>query len=144
MSDRRNYNVSNNAICCYYVTECESPLGVADDRIITNDQLSASSQMDDYSAIYGRLNSNKAWKPNRTRSSAAGEWIQVAFPSPIMATAIATQGMPPRSSIQDYVAYYKVQISSDGQSWRYIQNTDNGDTVIIDIFDPLHVVTSFD
>ena len=134
MSDRTNYNVSNNAIYCYYVTECESPLGVADDRIITNDQLSASSQTDAYSAIYGRLNNNKAWKPNRTRTLAAGEWIQVAFPSPIMATAIATQGMPDgfSNSFDEYVTRYKVQISSDGQSWWYIQNTDNGDTVIIE------------
>ena len=127
-----------------------------EDGRITNDQLSASSTQTGggYSARYGRLNNNFSWKPVQSfvepgASSAAGEWIQVALPSPIMATAIATQGKHPNDGLgplfDEYVTRYKVQISSDGQSWRYIQNTeDNGDRVIIEIVDPVHVITSFD
>ena len=124
MSDRRNSNESNNAICCYYVTECGSPLGVADNNIIRDEQMSASTHTFSNQAEDGRLNGNKAWRPDR--NGVAGEWIQVTLDKPMKVTAIATQGRNSNDGGGDdeWVTQYKVQYSNDGQDLMYIKNAD--------------------
>ena len=121
--------------CIEYVTECGSPLGVADDNIIRDDQMSASSETGGHKPEDGRLNGGKAWRPEGTVSD-VGEWIQVMFDSLVNVTAIATQG---RNSDDggggdnDWVTQYKVRYSNDGQIWNYITDADETANIMVNI-----------
>ena len=112
------------ARCGYFVTGCEVPLGVADNNIIRDEQMSASTQTKGHPAELGRLNGAKAWRPDK--HGVAGEWIQVMFTSLVKVTAIATQGRNSNDKKNDneWVTQYKVQYSNDRQNWMYIKNTD--------------------
>ena len=116
-----------SALCGYFVTDCEVPLGVEDDNIIRNEQMSASTQRGGHRAEYGRLYGDKAWRP--AGNGVTGEWIQVMFTSLVKVTYISTQGRSPQDGMQanrnQYVTQYKVLYSNDGQSWMYIKNAEN-------------------
>ena len=110
---------------------CQSPLGVADDNRISNDQMSASNQTVGHPVKYGRLNGDTAWRPNRVNApdSAGGEWIQITFDKPVKVTAIATQGRNSDDEVgnigKEWVIQYKVRYSNDGSRWMYVLDEEN-------------------
>ena len=62
----------------------------------------------------GRLDSNQGWSAKNNR---AGEWWQMDVGSVKLIEGVVTQG---RTSHNQYVKSYKVQLSTDGKSWSYV------------------------
>lgn len=88
--------------------------------IITNEQISASSQYDvNHAAIQARLNfqttSTKAgsWS---ARTSDVNQWLQVDLSRRTKITGVATQG---RNRVNQWVTKYKLQYSDDGENFHY-------------------------
>ena len=108
---------------------CSEPLGMEDKRI-ADDQITASSvwsfnKPSDHGTSNGRLN-----RPSQTGSVGAwcgerqerDQWIQVDLMIPAWVTGVMIQG---REDSAAWVTKYKVEYSSDGQNWVYVQA--NGD-----------------
>ena len=126
----------NKLLQCIHTGECQSPLGVVDTNLISNDKMSASSQTDEHPAEDGRLYGDTAWRPNNVNGaySAVGESIQVTFDKPMNVTAIGTQGRNSDDgggNEDEWVTQYKVQYSNDGSQWMYITDNMNNNKVSI-------------
>ena len=102
------------------IPECHDALGV-ESGAISDRQMSASSQWDDYLAVsQGRLNvkavpgKGGSWS---AKDNDVSQWLQVDLGNPhTKVTALATQG---RNDYPQWVTKYKVQYSRDGVSFRY-------------------------
>jgi len=84
--------------------------------IITNAQISASSQNDsDHAPYYGRLHdkgNNSAWAAG---VSDLHQWFQIDFGIETKVTYVATQG---RHNTSQRVTQYKLQYSNDGNTFQ--------------------------
>ena len=71
---------------------------------IRNDQITASSEDDEFPSYQARLNGESAWRPNS--DYLPQQWIQVDFQRTLWVTGVATQGLP---GSFDYVESYLIQ-----------------------------------
>ncbi|XP_028395576.1 discoidin, CUB and LCCL domain-containing protein 2-like isoform X2 [Dendronephthya gigantea] len=105
---------------------CKKPLGVQNDKIIKNEQLTADSYKQymyiskmgsSYSTEprYGRLNNNLAWCGFRPSKRRPISYFQIDFRQLVYVTGLATQGFVNISPY--YVKTYKLSFSSDGKTW---------------------------
>ena len=98
--------------------------------VISNAQISASSQMDDkHAAQYGRLKKAGAWV---ARKIDLHQWLQVDLGSYITVTRVATQG---RNEHDQWVKKYKIQYSVDGVIFQVYKESGNDSAKV-------HVVTT--
>ena len=87
------------------------PLGVANDKVIQDQQMSASSYfMKNYLIPKdGRLNAATAWCPKTKHGS---DWLQVDMGALYLVCAIATQGK--QSGAAEWTTSYWISMSRDG------------------------------
>jgi len=90
--------------------------------VITDEQISASSQWDDnHAAIQGRLNfkpygiKQGAWS---ARTNDVDQWLQINLNEYVTLTHVASQG---RNAADQWVTKYKLQYSIDGTTFLYYQ-----------------------
>ena len=99
----------------------EGPLGI-EDGSIANNQITASSQWNsDYPGWKGRLNSaNEFWSKGNNDDT---PWIQVAFTSEVIITAIQTQGADDEGSDgKVWVKELHIQTGNSVDSLSYIMD----------------------
>ena len=102
-----------------------------EDFRITADQILASSQLDiNHGANQGRLHIKASGHYQAGWSAALNdldEWFQIDLRIQTSVTAVATQGRP---AFNQWVTKYKLQYSSDGNSFQvYKQQGQNSDKV---------------
>jgi len=99
----------------FYFKECQIPLGMENFRI-TPTQISASSQYSgSYAPNMGRLHykgNAGAWAVGVNDMN---QWIQIDFRIETTVTYVGTQG---RHNVGQWVTQYKLQYSSDGNSFQ--------------------------
>ncbi|XP_071487187.1 uncharacterized protein [Diadema antillarum] len=108
------------------IPENVSALGIADrDRVPDERMTSSSRANNNVKALHGRLNSNTAWvagKPDPSR------WIQVDLATSRTVVGVATQG---RHNVDQWVKFYKVSFSSDGDTFTSVRGSENPDEDMI-------------
>ncbi|GBM75367.1 Lactadherin, partial [Araneus ventricosus] len=131
---------------CHRPLPCREPLG-ADDGIISNYQLTASSKFSDLkSASHGRFSSFSSWTPAKYDKD---QFLQIDLLEPVLVTGIITKGDP---DVQQWVKSYYVGYSNDSINWRKVENI-NGrakeftgntdqDSPVINIF-PISVISRY-
>ncbi|CAL1296415.1 unnamed protein product [Larinioides sclopetarius] len=131
---------------CHQPLPCREPLG-ADDGIISNFQLTASSKFSDLkSASHGRFSSFSSWTPAKYDKD---QYLQIDLLEPVLITGIITKGDP---DVQQWVKSFYVGYSNDSINWRKVENT-NGrakeftgntdqDSPVINIF-PISVISRY-
>ncbi|PFX23612.1 Transposon Ty3-G Gag-Pol polyprotein [Stylophora pistillata] len=114
--------VPNQAINCF-----SNPVGVSDSSIITDDQMTASSEYRDYNqAFYGRLKAvgGDGWCSRLPNSNS--EWLQVDIGEVIQACGLATGG-DKWEGRNRFVTAFKLSHSFDGISWKTYRNKTGGE-----------------
>ena len=97
-----------------------------EDNKIADDQITASSQWLESSKYHGPDNA-RLNRPAQSGSIGAWctgwpdlhQWIQVDLMLPTWVTGVMIQG---RQDHPQWVTEYKVEYSSDGQNWTYVQS----------------------
>ena len=106
---------------------CKEPLGM-EDNITANDQITASSEWSCPSnSYYHGVNNSRLNRPSQSATTGAwsaltndlNQWIQVNLMVPTWVTGIKIQG---REDSNQWVTKYKVEYSSNGQNWTYVQS----------------------
>ncbi|XP_072033326.1 uncharacterized protein [Amphiura filiformis] len=128
---------------CSSTCQLEEPLGIEDGRISDN-QITASSIFDsNHGATNARLNrpaqsgTTGAWSALHTD---ANQWIQANLGHSMVVSGVKTQG---RAEHSQWVTQFKVQYSIDGNSWTFVQQTNNqGDMIFEGNTDHTTVVTN--
>ncbi|KAL9962023.1 hypothetical protein ACROYT_G031082 [Oculina patagonica] len=110
------------------------PIGVADNNIIPDDNITSSTVYHSYYPYEGRLNGDTGWCPETENDR--DDFIQVDMGKERSVCAVATQGKKTRS----FVKSYKLSFSTDGANWNMCKeqnvdkifpgNTDNSDTIV--------------
>lgn len=102
--------------------------------VITDDQISASSQYDaKHGWIRARLNiqpdsgGTGAWS---TRRNDANQWLQVDLSKITTVKGVATQG---RAGVKQWVTKYKLQYSDDGQTFNDYKEEGETDAKVINV-----------
>ncbi|XP_078685479.1 uncharacterized protein LOC144918499 [Branchiostoma floridae x Branchiostoma belcheri] len=117
--------ISGESNGCGRNTDCSSALGV-ESGVITDDQFSASSSSGQFVPSEARLNSDKAWRPDRDSMARSGvqasEWLQIDLLERMSITGIQTQGQM-YFRLSYYVTSYKLLYSDNGTdfSWKTFQ-----------------------
>ena len=95
-------------------------------EVISDDQLSASSQWDDNHAarqarLHFKISGNKrgGWS---ALTSDLSQWLQVDLGSYTTVTRVATQG---RNAYNEWVTKYRLQYSDDGVMFQLYKGADN-------------------
>ena len=112
---------------CFFLTECNRPLGLQDGRIL-NSQLSSSSHFEhliigngknaNLKAEFARLNNSLAWcSPSRRNSHST--FIEINLNQEVNISGIATQGF--RGINAYYVKKFKVAYSKDRVAWKFLK-----------------------
>ncbi|XP_072033324.1 lactadherin-like [Amphiura filiformis] len=136
-----NYSIMNSSTC-----QVEEPLGIEDGRI-SDDQITASSVFTSSHANHGASNArlNRPAQSGTTGawsalSRDANQWIQTNLGHSMVVTGVKIQG---RSEGGQWVTQFKVQYSNDGNSWTFVQQTNNqGDMIFEGNTDHTTVVTN--
>ena len=107
---------------------CSAPLGMEDNKI-ADGQIIASSEWSSsrYHGVKNARLNGPAQLPDSVGAwCAAGrkdnQWIQVDLMIPTWITGVMTQG---REDTSEWVKQYKVEYSSNGQNWTYVQSYDD-------------------
>ena len=108
-----------------------------ENRIIANDQLSASSKYSSTGRYHGPSNA-RLNRPGQTvgtlfttgawnaQYSNLHQWIQVKFAIVTWITGVITQG---REDYSAWVTKYKVEYTSNGQNWMFVKGDGDQATV---------------
>ncbi|XP_072041386.1 uncharacterized protein [Amphiura filiformis] len=107
-------------------TICHDRLGVEDGRI-SDIQLRTSSARESHAAGSARLNHKSGWV---AATSDNNQWIEVDLGGTRRVTGVLTQGLNSVTNIKYWVTQFKVQSSSDGNSWEFVQYSNNQDDII--------------
>ena len=111
---------------------CTEPLGMEDKRI-ADDQITASSEWS--SNIYHGANNARLNRASHGETTGAwsvqtndlNQWIEVDLMVPTWITGVMIQG---REDSSQWVTEYKVEHSSDGQNWTYVQSNDDQEGMV--------------
>ena len=103
-----------------------------EDRRILDSQITASSEFFDgnyHGANNARLNrpafhTRGGWV---AETNDLNQWIQVDLIIPTWVTGVMIQG---REDFDQWVTEYKVEYSSDGQNWVYVQSIDDQEGMV--------------
>ncbi|CAK8694751.1 lactadherin-like [Clavelina lepadiformis] len=113
-----------NGCTLYYANTCNTPVGM-ESRKVENEDITASSQREEYLAQDARLNNRRGkfsmygyWIPETIR---AGEWIQVDLIIPTRVVAVVTQG----GHHDGWVTTYKISYGYLTNRLQYIRGNDN-------------------
>ena len=111
-----------------------------EDKKIADDQITASSEWSNplinhkyHGANNARLNrsaqadSTGAWSVQHLNIN---QWLQVDLMVPTWVTGVMTQG---REDQPQWVTEYKVEHSSNGQNWKYVQSKDDHEGTVSSI-----------
>ncbi|XP_072045785.1 uncharacterized protein [Amphiura filiformis] len=137
---QREYSIEATVTSDPTVTACRGPLGVADGRI-SDDKITASTEWaTNHGATNARLNRKAQGGTTGAWSAKANDdkqWIQAELSTSQLVTAVQIQGRP---AYQQWVTKYKVQSSTDGEDWEFVDggltfdgNTDQ-ETVVTNFF----------
>ena len=99
-------------------------------NMIADDQITASSEWYGSRPVDHGANNARLNRPSQFGSVGAwcsltkdlNQWIQVDLVLPTWVTGVLTQG---REDQSDWVTEYKVEYSSSGQNWMYVQYNDD-------------------
>ena len=103
------------------------PLGVANQSIVLDNQMKASSQRNARTrASYGRLNDKRGngWCANTANNS--HDWLQVDLGKMVHICSLFVQGSVSRNR---WVTDFKLRYSTDGNTWKPYMDT-NGAQVV--------------
>ena len=124
---------NKRAIICHllFCLECLAPLGMENFKI-TPAQISASSQFDgDLAPSHGRLHYKGIGGAWAAKVNDLHQWFQIDSGIDTTVSHVATQG---RHNIMQWVTQYKLQYSSDGNSFQvFKQQGENADKVDISL-----------
>ena len=107
--------------------KCRAPLGMENNKI-ADDQITASSEWYSASGKYHGANNARLNRPSQPGSIGAwcaaasdvNPWIQVDLSSPTWITGVRIQE---RGDSRQWVTECKVEYSSNGQNWMYVQSS---------------------
>ena len=105
-----------------------------EDKKIADDQITASSEwFDGVNSVYHGANNARLNRPSQPGSAGGwyaqtddlSQWMQVDLIIIIWVTGVKTQGR--EDWYNAWITEYKVEYSSDGQNWMFIQSNNNRD-----------------
>ena len=109
----------------YYV-DCLKTLGVSTGRLVLDDDMTASSQLDpEHAPSGGRLNYQNQFDSQGRITQIGGwsalrnnqrQWLQIKFSQIYQISGVASQGS---SDDTQWVKIYKLEYSTDGSTWVY-------------------------
>ncbi|XP_032219938.2 receptor-type tyrosine-protein phosphatase T isoform X2 [Nematostella vectensis] len=91
-------------------------IGVTDEKVISDDKMTASSYLSGFMPSRARLHGAGAWKPGIGDS---GPWLQVHLGAMYHVCAVATQGSPKDEA---RARNYMTKVSPDGNAWTDIDD----------------------
>ena len=103
------------------------PVGISDQGIIPDNQITASSQYSTgYQAAYGRLNGDRGDGWCAKEAGRNDDWLQVHLGKTIEVCGIASQG---DRNGNEWVTDFKLSYSTDGKNWTPYKDANGAEVV---------------